>query len=206
MMITSASLRGRSGGTEAAVLITNVVTESASVTRTETALNRKAIENLRDDCNRWLGNTDMPAGPRKPGELADDIVRMIMTHDISLTPIDHEDYLNPENPGDLADEIMRIVMAGSIFTREERYKMRDQIRLTLAEAGVRLIIAMEDEEGRCTASSWRATSRARQPYGPGGFNRCKHTGAHEKHEDEWGNVWLKDAKNAGVEPENGDSI
>lgn len=83
MMITSASLRGRSGGTEAAVLITNVVTESASVTRTETALNRKAIENLRDDCNRWLGNTDMPAGPRKPGELADDIVRMIMTHDIS---------------------------------------------------------------------------------------------------------------------------
>ena len=83
MFTTSAILRGRSGGTEAAVLITNVVTENASVTRTEIALDRETIRGLRDDCNRWLGDEESPNGPRKPGELADDIVRMLMTHDIS---------------------------------------------------------------------------------------------------------------------------
>lgn len=87
MITASAMLQGRSSS-EAAILVTSVIatntaTGNSSVTRTETALGREAIENLRNDCSVWLGDTERPQGPRKPGELADDIVRMLMTHDIS---------------------------------------------------------------------------------------------------------------------------
>lgn len=55
------------------------------------------------------------------------------------------------------------------------------------------------DDGRCTASSWRAAKPLRSTYdnhfGPGGFNRCVgHDGhANHLHKDEWGNVF-------GVDP------
>lgn len=56
------------------------------------------------------------------------------------------------------------------------------------------MIPAQPGEHRCVASSWRGNSRFRsQPYGPGGFNRCRGPMGHAGiHEDEWGNRFTVD--------------
>jgi hypothetical protein len=58
----------------------------------------------------------------------------------------------------------------------------------------------DEEDGRCTASSWGGASH--KPYGPGGYNRCVIDGAHEVHRDDFGNefTWNPDAAGGQKDP------
>jgi len=57
-------------------------------------------------------------------------------------------------------------------------------------------MAEMDIDARCQETSYNyGKGSKRQPYGPGGYNRCVHGAApHVYHQDEWGNRWTRSAE------------